>query len=77
MPRAGRNQVLALTRDLLRPVRPRGTVTALGGLLETAVGMIRRRSLIGPSTRRSSGTVGDMALAQGATTAGRVLRRAA
>jgi uncharacterized protein (DUF58 family) len=45
-PRAGRNQVLALTRDLLRPVRPRGTVTALGGLLETAVGMIRRRSLI-------------------------------
>jgi len=45
-PRAGRNQVLTLTRDLLRPVHPRGTVTALGGLLETAVGMIRRRSLV-------------------------------
>ena len=45
-PRTGRNQVLALTRDLLRPVRARGTVTDLSGLLDTALGMIRRRSLI-------------------------------
>jgi uncharacterized protein (DUF58 family) len=45
-PRAGRNQVLVLTRELLRPVRPRGSVTALGDLLEHALGMIRRRSLI-------------------------------
>ena len=45
-PRSGRNQVLALTRDLLRPVRARGTVTDLAGLLDTALGMIRRRSLI-------------------------------
>jgi uncharacterized protein (DUF58 family) len=46
VPRSGRNQVLTLTRSLLRPVKPRGTVTALGELLETALGMIRRRSLI-------------------------------
>jgi uncharacterized protein (DUF58 family) len=46
VPRSGRNQVLALTRDLLRPVRKRGTVTELAGLLDTALGMIRRRSLI-------------------------------
>jgi uncharacterized protein (DUF58 family) len=46
LPRSGRNQVLTLTRDLLRPVRARGTVTALGGLLDTALGMIRRRSLV-------------------------------
>ena len=45
-PRSGRNQVLALTRDLLRPVHARGTVTDLSGLLDTALGMIRRRSLI-------------------------------
>jgi uncharacterized protein (DUF58 family) len=45
-PRGGRNQVLALTRDLLRPVRARGSLTELGGLLDTALGMIRRRSLI-------------------------------
>jgi uncharacterized protein (DUF58 family) len=46
VPRAGRNQVLLLTRDLLRPVRARGTVTELAGLLDTALGLIRRRSLI-------------------------------
>ncbi|MEO8692967.1 MAG: DUF58 domain-containing protein [Acidimicrobiales bacterium] len=46
LPRSGRNQVLTLTRDLLRPVRTRGTVTELAGLLDTAHGMIRRRSLI-------------------------------
>jgi uncharacterized protein (DUF58 family) len=45
-PRSGRNQVLALTRSLLRPVQARGTVTDLAGLLDTALGMIRRRSLI-------------------------------
>ena len=45
-PRSGRNQVLVLTRELLRPVSVRGTVTALGGLIDTAAGMIRRRSLI-------------------------------
>jgi len=45
-PRSGRNQVLTLTRDLLRPVRARGTVTELSGLLDSALGMIRRRSLI-------------------------------
>jgi uncharacterized protein (DUF58 family) len=45
-PRPGRNQVLTLTRTLLRPPQQRGTVTALGGLLETALGVIRRRSLV-------------------------------
>ena len=45
-PRSGRNQVLRLTRSLLQPVQPRGTVTALANLLDTALGMIRRRSLI-------------------------------
>jgi uncharacterized protein (DUF58 family) len=45
-PRPGRNQVLTLTRSLLKPPHPRGTVTALAGLLETAVGLIRRRSLV-------------------------------
>jgi uncharacterized protein (DUF58 family) len=46
VPRSGRNQVLTLTRDLLAPARARGSVTHLGGLLDTALGMIRRRSLI-------------------------------
>lgn len=45
-PRPGRNQVLTLARSLLRPVQPRGTVTELSNLLETALGMIRRRSLV-------------------------------
>jgi uncharacterized protein (DUF58 family) len=45
-PRQGRNQVLLLVRDLLRPPRPTGTVTNLGRLLETAARMIRRRSLV-------------------------------
>ncbi|HEV8297793.1 MAG TPA: DUF58 domain-containing protein [Acidimicrobiales bacterium] len=45
-PRGGRNQVLALTRDLLRPTRPRGAMTALGGLLDTALRVMRRRSLV-------------------------------
>jgi uncharacterized protein (DUF58 family) len=46
VPRSGRNQVLTLTRSLLRPPQSRGTVTALSGLLDTALGMIRRRSLV-------------------------------
>ena len=46
IPRSGRNQVLTITRSLLKPVQPRGTVTALADLLENALGMIRRRSLI-------------------------------
>ena len=45
-PRSGRAQVLTLTRDLLRPSVPHGSVTALAGLLDTAAGMIRRRSLV-------------------------------
>ena len=45
-PRSSRNQVLALSRSLLRPARPNGAITDLAGLLETARGAIRRRSLI-------------------------------
>jgi uncharacterized protein (DUF58 family) len=46
-PRSTRNQVLALTRNLMRPAPPsNGAVTDLTGLLETARGVIRRRSLI-------------------------------
>jgi len=45
-PRQGRNQVLLLVRDLLRPPRPTGAVTDLTGLLDTAGRMIRRRSLV-------------------------------
>jgi uncharacterized protein (DUF58 family) len=45
-PRQGRDQVLSLVRDLLRPPRPGGGVTDLGGLLETAAAMVRRPSLI-------------------------------
>ena len=45
-PRNSRNQVLALIRNLLRPPRARGALTDLTGLLETAAGAIRRRSLV-------------------------------
>jgi uncharacterized protein (DUF58 family) len=45
-PRSTRNQVLALARNLLRPPRVNGTVTDLTALLEFAVGVIRRRSLV-------------------------------
>jgi uncharacterized protein (DUF58 family) len=38
--------VLALTRNLLRPPRSNGAITDLTGLLETAVGAMRRRSLV-------------------------------
>ena len=45
-PRQGRTQVLALTRELLRPAHGRGTVTDLRQLLDTAARVVRRRSLI-------------------------------
>ena len=45
-PRQGRTQVLALTRELLRPPSGRGTVTDLRQLLDTASRVIRRRSLV-------------------------------
>ena len=45
-PRSTRNQVLALTRSLMRPARSNGAITDLTGLLETAQGVIRRRSLV-------------------------------
>ena len=45
-PRNTRNQVLALTRDLLRRPRVNGAITDLSGLLEYALGAVRRRSLI-------------------------------
>ncbi len=45
-PRQGRNQVLSLVDELLRPSAGRGTVTDLRTLLDTASRMIRRRSLV-------------------------------
>jgi uncharacterized protein (DUF58 family) len=45
-PRQGRTQVLALTRELLRPPSTPGTVTDLRRLLDTAARVIRRRSLV-------------------------------
>jgi uncharacterized protein (DUF58 family) len=45
-PRSGRNQVLALTRNLLQPPGSHGTITDLTGLLEFALGTIRRRSVV-------------------------------
>ncbi len=45
-PRASRNHVLALARSLSRPARANGAVTDLTGLLEFALGAIRRRSLV-------------------------------
>jgi uncharacterized protein (DUF58 family) len=45
-PRQGRNQVLLLLRDLLRPVQANGTVTDLRRLLERASRTIKRRSLV-------------------------------
>jgi len=45
-PRTGRNQVLALARELLRPPRTNGAVTDLTALLESADRAIRRRSLV-------------------------------
>jgi uncharacterized protein (DUF58 family) len=45
-PRQGRNQVLVLLRELLRPVGSNGAVTNLSGLLGSAARIIRRRSLV-------------------------------
>ena len=45
-PRQGRDQVLLLLRELLRPVGGRGRVTNLSGLLELAARILRRRSLV-------------------------------
>jgi uncharacterized protein (DUF58 family) len=45
-PRQGRNQVLTLIDELLRPARGQGTVTDLRKLLDMAPRMIRRRSLV-------------------------------
>jgi uncharacterized protein (DUF58 family) len=45
-PRQGRDQVLILLRELLRPVGGNGAVTNLSGLLGLAARVIRRRSLV-------------------------------
>jgi uncharacterized protein (DUF58 family) len=45
-PRNTRNQVLALTRELVRRPRVNGAITDLSGLLTYALGAVRRRSLI-------------------------------
>ena len=45
-PRSSRNQVLTLSRTLLRPPGRTGAITDLTGTLEFALGAIRRRSLI-------------------------------
>src|SRR5947209_4693969 len=45
-PRQGRNQVLVLLNELLRPIDGRGRVTDLRQLLDRAHRVIRRRSLI-------------------------------
>jgi uncharacterized protein (DUF58 family) len=44
-PRQGRNQVLALVRELLRPLGG-GSVTDLNQLLDNAARLVRRRSLV-------------------------------
>jgi uncharacterized protein (DUF58 family) len=44
-PRQGRNQVLALVRELLRPVSG-GPVTDLNKLIDNAARLVRRRSLV-------------------------------
>lgn len=45
-PRSGRTQVLRIARQLLRPPASVGQQTSLTGLLRTAAGLARRRSLI-------------------------------
>ena len=45
-PRGGRQQVLRLTRDLLRASPEPGTPTALAGLFRAGLNTIRRRSLV-------------------------------
>src|SRR4051812_12132822 len=44
--RQGRDQVLVLVREMLRPAAATGSVTDLRQLLETAGSMIRRRSMV-------------------------------
>ncbi len=45
-PRTGRNNVLRLARELLKPTLPTGTTTNLADLLNVGARMIRRRSLV-------------------------------
>jgi uncharacterized protein (DUF58 family) len=45
-PRSGRNQVLRLAHELLRPAVPTGTTTNLADLIKAAAGTIRRRSVV-------------------------------
>lgn len=45
-PRTGRNHVLRLTRELLRPAEPTGTSTDLAGLVVAGAQTIKRRSLV-------------------------------
>jgi uncharacterized protein (DUF58 family) len=45
-PGSGRNQVLRLTRDLLRPPSEPGTATDLAGLVQVGSNVVRRRSLV-------------------------------
>ena len=45
-PRSGRNQVLRIARELMRPAGASGTETDLNGLVRTAASVIRRRSLV-------------------------------
>ena len=44
--RGGRNQVLRLAHELLRPAAPTGTTTDLTGLVRAAASSIKRRSLV-------------------------------
>jgi uncharacterized protein (DUF58 family) len=45
-PRSGRNQVLRIARELMRPTVASGAETNLAGLVRTAASVIRRRSLL-------------------------------
>jgi uncharacterized protein (DUF58 family) len=45
-PGQGRDQVLMLLRELLRPIEGNGAVTNLSGLLDLAARILRRRSLV-------------------------------
>jgi uncharacterized protein (DUF58 family) len=45
-PSSGRNQVLRIARELLRPPAASGAETDLAGLVRTAASVIRRRSLV-------------------------------
>lgn len=45
-PGQGRNQVLRITHEMLRPAEPTGTATDLSVLLRAALGVARRRALM-------------------------------